>query len=353
MSKKPRIGRIFQRGTTWWIGYSINGVEKRESSKSDKQTVAEHLLKQRNAEIIAGHFHTAPPALVNELLDDLLHDYEVNGKSDEWVKLVNNVHLRPFFGHLRADQITTNTLNKYIAKRRKQGRKNATINRELSLLRRACNLGLRADPPKVTSVPRIQKLAENNIRKGFFEHAEYQRLLDALPEHLRPVLTFAYYTGCRRNEILSLQWKQIDLTNKMVRLEPGTTKNKDARLIPLTRDLAATLQTLHQQRELSCPWVFPYHGQRIHTFTTAWNNACTAAGLVDENGRHNKIFHDLRRTGVRNLVRAGVPELVAMRISGHRTRSVFDRYNIVNEEDLQMAAAQLHTYLDRHKQPSK
>ena len=345
MSKKPRIGRLYQRGTTWWIAYSVNGVEKRESTKSDKQGEAERLLKQRTAEIIAGRFHNTEPALVNELLDDLLQDYEVNAKSDEWVKLVNNVHLRPHFGHLRAHQITTTTINEYIAKRRALNRANATINRELSLLRRACNLGLRAEPPKVTRAPRITKLSENNVRKGFFEHHEYQALLAALPRHLKPIVTFAYYTGCRRNEILSLQWNQIDLAKNIVRLEPGTTKNGEARQIPLTADLTATLRILNEQRDNKCPWVFTYLGKRIHTFTSGWNNACTVAGLVDDKGRHSKLFHDLRRTGVRNLVRAGVPETVAMKISGHRTRSVFDRYNIVNEQDLTNAAERLSAYI--------
>ena len=85
----------------------------------------------------------------------------------------------------------------------------------------------------------------------------------------------------------------------------------------------------------------------MRSITTAWNNACKAAGFTDENGKHTLLFHDLRRSAIRNLVRAGVPERVATTISGHRTRAVFDRYNIVAEDDLTNAARQLETYLAR------
>ena len=114
--------------------------------------------------------------------------------------------------------------------------------------------------------------------------------------------------------------------------------------------MADVLLTLKQQKETrdalypNCEWVFAREGQPIRSFKTAWAGACLRAGLVDSGGEPAKLFHDLRRTGVRNLVRAGVPEVVSMRISGHNTRAVFDRYNIVSETDLTDAAEKL----DRH-----
>jgi integrase len=163
-----------------------------------------------------------------------------------------------------------------------------------------------------------------------------------------PVVTFAFYTGCRKGEILSLQWSQFDEQARMIRLEPGTTKNDEGRSVPLVNELFDLLVSLKRQRDESwprCPWIFTRAGTPIKDFRGAWDKACRAAKLVDGDGEPNALFHDLRRTGVRNLVRAGVPEAVAMRISGHKTRSVFDRYNIVNEADLKDAAAKLQKFL--------
>jgi integrase len=245
----------------------------------------------------------------------------------------------------------------YIALRQSKGIANSTINRELSLLRRAFNLARLSTPPRVASVPYIPMMEERNVRKGFFEDDQYHALLAELPEHLKPLLAFAYYTGCRRGEILGLQWVQVDLQQSVVRLEAGTTKNDEARILPLVPELQEILAERKQIRDLEyprCPWVFFNEGERIRSFKTAWAGACTRAGLVNEAGEPEKLFHDLRRTGVRNLVRAGVPETVAMRISGHKTRSVFDRYNITSEADLRDAAEKLaRHFAAKRKGPSK
>ena len=292
----------------------VRGLEVRESTKSTKQGVAERLLLQRHRELAAGTLTTEDAPLVRQLLDDLVQDYVINGKSSQWCKLIRDVHLNTFFGHLRADQVTTRVINQYISARRAKDIKNATINRELGLLHRAFTLAATADPPLVKSVPRISKLAEHNVRKGFFTQETFQRLLPHLPAHVRPIALFAYHTGCRRGEILKLQWRHVNLTDGIVRLEPGETKNRDGRTIPLTTELRETLASL--KTTSTTPYVFTYLGKPIRTITTAWNNACKASGFTDENGRHTLLFHDLRRSAIRNLVRAGVPERVATTISG-------------------------------------
>ena len=239
----------------------------------------------------------------------------------------------------------------------KKARKNGTINRELSLFRRAFTLGAEHDPPKVSTVPRIPLLEENNVRKGFFEHEDYSALLKTLPDELRAVLTFTYYTGCRKGEILGLQWSQVDLLQHVVRLEAGTTKNDEARLIPLAPELYEVLKmqkTIRDERYPNCLWVFFRDGEPILDFRGAWEEACNAARLWNaETKKPTKLFHDLRRTGVRNLVRAGVPEAVAMRISGHKTRSVFESYNIVTEADLKDAAQRLGQYISGKKRAAE
>ncbi len=171
---------------------------------------------------------------------------------------------------------------------------------------------------------------------------------------MRPVLTFAYYTGCRRGEILGLHWEQVDLSERIVRLEAGTTKNDEPRLLPLTNELFEVLsmqRSIRDAKHSGCPWVFfDESGRPIRCFRRSWETACEAAGLIGADGEANRLFHDLRRSGVRNLIRAGVPETVAMRISGHKTRSVFDRYNIVSERDLHEAARRLENYLAERAQ---
>jgi integrase len=192
--------------------------------------------------------------------------------------------------------------------------------------------------------PYIPMLKENNVRKGFFEHENFLSLHDALPSYLQGFVTFAYMTGWRISEIIGLKWSQVDLNQGSVRLEAGTTKNDDARTVFLDEELKAVFAGQAEARKKAgklVAYVFPGKDgfSRIRDIRGAWEAACNKAKI----GR--RLFHDLRGTAVRNMVRAGVPERVAMTISGHKTRSVFDRYNIVSEADLKLASQKQEEYL--------
>lgn len=347
---KPKLGRIFQRkwrrpdGTTellptlWIEWYDRAGKQHRASTGDTSIKKAEKMLKEKHGQEPVSH--TVAHTMVVELLDDLVADYVANGRSVEWAQIVAK-HLRDHFQYHRATKVDSMAIKEYVESRRAKDIAYSTINRELAFLRRAFNLGSATEPPKVARVPKIKSFKEDNVRKGFFEHGEYIAMKDALPDYLRPVLTFAYYTGCRKSEILGLQWSQVDLTARVIRLEPGTTKNKEGRVLALHGELYQTIAMQAQvRREMwsACPWLFCHEGQPIRDFRGAWDAACEATGVQ----RH---FHDLRRTGVRNLVRSGNSEAVAMRISGHKTRSVFDRYNIVDERDIHNAARRLDEYV--------
>jgi integrase len=194
-------------------------------------------------------------------------------------------------------------------------------------------------------VPRIPTLDEGEARSGFFEADQFERLCAELPEDVQDVARFAYWTGCRKSEILGLQWRQVDFGDGVVRLE--VTKSGEPRQIPLAATMRAILERRKAEHDAQwpwCPWVFCRDGKRIVNFYTSWKSACVRAKVDGA-----ALLHDLRRTGVRNLVRAGVPEKVAMLISGHKTRSVFDRYHIVQGDDLKDAMRKLEKHLKGEK----
>lgn len=328
------MGCIYRRNKTYWVKYYRNGKPYQESTHSDKKEVAKRLLQNREAEIAQGKLPGICFERVSfdELADDYLTDYRINVRSSIAKAERSIKHLKKEFGNLRAPAITTPMIKKYIEKRMESKMTNASINRELSALKRMYRLASRCTPPKVSHVPYMPMLKENNIRTGFFEHGEYLAVLKYLPEHMKPVARFAYSTGWRRGEILSLTWRQVDLQEGTVRLEPGQTKNDEGRTLYLEPELLDMLKDLFKRRLLGCPYVFHRKGRRITEFRKSWDSACEKAKVP------GKIFHDFRRTAVRNMVRAGIPERVAMMVSGHKTRSVFDRYNIVSREDLMEAA---------------
>jgi integrase len=360
------MGMLYKRGNVWWIKYYRNGKPFCESAKTKKKMVANELLKQREGEIADGKIPSIyfDKITFEELAKDYLTDYALKGnRSIDKAESIVKKHLTPYFRGMKARTISTACVKAYIAHRMGQGAKNATINRELSALKRMYNLGARCTPPKIALVPHIPMLRENNVRTGFFEYDAFEALRDTLSEYLRPVVTFACFTGWRISETLGLKWSQVDLKAKTIRLESDQSKNKEGRelsfeLFPTLRDL---FDNQWKNRRLGCPYVFHREGIRIKNFHGAWNKACRELGLgygYKKNPKYvarwekkgltvGPYIHDFRRTAVRNMVRAGVPERVAMGISGHKTRAVFDRYNIVSQEDLKEAGAKIEAYSER------
>lgn len=223
-----------------------------------------------------------------------------------------------------------------------------TINRELAVLRRAFRLAVKSK--RLLFRPDIELLPEDNARQGFFERVEFEAVRENLPAHLRPLVTFAYYTGWRRNEILSLEWRQVDFEHGIVKLEPSMTKTKRGRQFhfepidelknALTGQKAEAERVSKARGKIVSTVFFHPDGRRIKYFRQSWADACTAAGCP------GRVLHDFRRTAVRNLVRLDVPDTVAMRITGHKTRSVFDRYDISSEADFREASEKLNALAD-------
>ena len=340
------MGMIYKRGKVWWIKYHRNGKAFRESSKSTKKMVAERLLKRREGDIAQGKIPGIQFEKVSfdDLAKEYIKDYRINQKKSLLRAEISVNHLKKHFEGMKVPNISSPMINSYIEKRLSDKATNATINRELAALKRMFNIGAKQTPPVVDRVPYIPLLKENNARKGFFEHREFLALRDALPPFLKGFVTFAYIVGWRVSEISGLAWNQVDRNQGIVRLEVGETKNDEARTVYLDDELKEIFNHQWQLRKTSkklLPYVFLNRNgtDKIKRFEKTWKTACKDAGIGI------RLFHDFRRTAVRNMVRSGVPERVAMMISGHKTRSVFDRYNIVNDHDLKLAAKLQAAYL--------
>jgi len=303
----------------------------------------------------------------------VIDDFVANKKqSEDVVRRRIRLHLLPYFAGRRLIGITSADVTAYVAKRQKdfivkrkarvvkladgteqtipEERKSvssAEINRELQVLKRVFSLAIQSG--RIAMKPAFKMLREAPARSGFFEPEQHRSVLSHLPTELQSVITFAYITGWRvYSEVLPLQWRQVDFDAGEIRLDAGTTKNGEGRVFPMTVELRTVLKARQAEHErvkkagFIVPQVFfrevadgrggdkkPYE---IVSLNKAWQRACRLAGCP------GRIPHDLRRTAVRNLVRAGIPERVAMELTGHKTRSVFERYNITSVGDLRDAA---------------
>ncbi len=343
------MGRVFQpmyknkrgkwkRAATWWIAHYHNGRELRESTGSTNKNDARRLLRDKLAASTNGTLITgsAQRLRFGDLVEKLYLDYKRNSRRS--IDRVQDAvsHLEDFFAEYRASDISDEAIERYVDRRIDvHCVAVATVKYELAMLKRMFVLSCKLIPVR----PIFPTLRLDNIRKGFFEEAEFLKLMGQIDLDLQPVMEFAYLTGWRiKSEILPLKWGiNVDFVAGEVRLEPGTTKNGDGRIFPFSvlPELAAMLerqryhtQQLEKEMHKIIPWVFHRQGIRIRDFRGAWRKAVKAAGIP------GKIPHDFRRTAVRNLERAGVPRSVAMKLMGHKTESVYRRYAIVAKQDL-------------------
>jgi integrase len=202
----------------------------------------------------------------------------------------------------------------------------STVNREVACLNAALNMAVRHRKLNANPVAILRPLAENNVRMRLLTDEEYSKLVTCCPDYLRPIVILAFHSGMRKSEIVFLTWDEVDLAKGFIRLSADRTKTKVARSIPLHPDVKSLL------RRIPCPLhtdrVFLRHGEPIDDFSKAFQAACHRAELEDF------TFHDLRHCALNRLRLAGKDFFKIMAISGHKTMSVFKRYNLVTEDEL-------------------
>ena len=406
-SRTRGTGSIYLRGRMQWLQFYRDGLCVQESSKSTDRKVAEKLLIKRLGEI-ANNTYVSPKirkVRVSELAEAWLADCRIRGsrslsdQNSRWKR-----RLQPFFGVKQACAVTTSMLTRYIESRQQAEAASATINRELSDLRRMFRFGLTSTPQTVRPeyIPTFNLLDESgNVRRGFIEEPSYRALVAAMPGPdflwLRTLLEIGRSFGWRKAELLGLRVSQVDMLDRSIVLYSGTTKNKKPRKVIMTEAIFNLLGECIQGKQ-SQDFVFTRAPQTkagagkmdtrptpVREFRNQWHRLCCRAGLgwmvhracydeaVKELGKDNLqlsdlamvkrrcprceekvkwsdrryvglLFHDLRRSAVREMVRGGTGEKKAMSVTGHKTTSTFRRYDITDERDLRDTAKQIENH---------
>jgi integrase len=369
MSRTRGQGSVFQRYSTdensgdkvlrspnWYVSYyDARGRQVEESAGTASKTRAERLLRRRLEAVSRGENPGEVRGLKYEDMRSLLiADYtdkqfkSLKTLADGTETIWNLKPLDEFFSGMRVLAIGHH-LDGFVDKRREAGVAGGTINRSLQLLSRMFHLlkqRKRLDVP----IPYFPKQKENPPREGFVEDRDFRSLLSALPRDLHPLALFCYYTGVRYGEAVSIRWTQVNLERREITLGAAQTKNGEPRIAPLTDELASMLGKMFR----SSGTVFS-----VRNFRKEWEKACVKIGLgawtckacettsprmhCPKCKKRRRCtysglkFHDFRRSAVRNLADIGVQEKVVMSISGHKTRAIYDRYNIVSTRQVHEA----------------
>jgi len=335
----PRCGFKLRKasGKAYWIEYYMNGRRKRERIGPNKKAAEQRLrevLKLRTEE----RFIDKDPAArltLGELSKWYLALPEVKAKDsynrDEYFV----GHLKRLLGEgVKIKDITPGKMEGYQKTRLAEPSpihpgKTITpceVNKEVTALKVILNRAVKHGRLKLNPIALVKRLPENNIRQRILTPGEFKALVDASEAHLQPIIQMAYHMGMRKDEIIRLTWSEVDLRKGFIRLPAERTKTDSPRVIPLHPEVKATLEKL--PRPIHTDRVFLRYGQPFDEIKHSFQSACEKATIEDF------TFHDLRHCALNNLRKAGNDFFQIMAMSGHKTISVFKRYNLVTEEEL-------------------
>jgi integrase len=345
MNRERGTGSLRRRGGIWWARYHHGGKLIEESTGERDERKARTVLRQKVKAADTPQF-LAPQARKLGFEDlMLLVQRDAARKGNRTAAKTGYLveHLAETFAGWPALAITTDAVDTYADRRLAAGAQAATVNRELAQLRRGFRLAVQKG--MLPTMPHVTVRPEDNARQGFIDPAEFEAFLDELRQRdavVADVAECAFFTCLRRGNVLALIWPLFVLDVEAghvvagtLRLPGAAMKNKRPLTLPLTGRLLALIDRRWHDRVPTCDHVFHRDGIRVLRFDKPW---CAAAAAI---GRPGLLLHDLRRSGARALRRAGVAEDVIMKLGGWRTRSMFSRYNIVDESDLADAQTKL------------
>jgi integrase len=345
-------GQLSLIGKVWHARYyDAAGIRRSESTGFEDEQKALRFLNKRTGQVAAGQ-NVEPKKNVGAIAKSYFTHLEVKSAAVDqglpaptqaWQARTKKrnyrqqlrrweLHLKDHF--VAARKVLSNHLDEYITARRREGAKDPTIQRELSLLQKMLNHS------NVHDLPKFPRLAESLPRQGFAEDDQFEQLRDHIEDAgVCGIVSIAFRYGFRKEELQNMLCRQVNFAERSLSLYQGTTKNSLPRKVVLD---SASLEEIREAAKGKGPddYVFTWttgnkKGKRIRDFRECWNKACEAAELPQ------LLFHDLRRSAVRRMVRRGVPPLVARRISGHLTDAIFQRYDITSDQDLAEAAEKI------------
>jgi integrase len=380
-------GRIYLRGESFWVCYYLRGVQYREPVKdkdgknTSDPTIAEKFLRNRLKEVhadeVGARTFVTPQSrrlTIHDLLESLKGDFQLRGKASAQ----NLSHLKKAdadFGQYLAVSLTPEKIDDYKKQRLADGDKPASINRPLQVVRQAYRLAMKRET--ISRMPYIGLLSESgNAREGFFSQPELRAVLEHLPTNLRDYVAFCGAIGMRKNEAACLTWSMLH--DDELQIPGDITKNRESRTLPISGQLVEIIDRRKAARRIEdngtvrmAEFIFHWNGgQQIREFRKSWARACckakqgvmrcpkcaregeelTCPNCEVATKYHGRIFHDLRRSAVRAMVKAGVSTQIAKRWSGHKSDDVFHRYSILTTDDLREAQQRTENYREAEEQ---
>jgi integrase len=354
--------RIYGTGSVQLVGriwhilyYDAAGIRRHESARTEDEAKAHRFLDKRKAQVAAGQ-NVEPKKNVGAIAKAYFSHLEVKSAAVDqglpaptqaWQAKTKKrnfrlqrrrweLHLEDHFAGGAQGPVKPPGRIHHLPPQRRA--KDPTIQRELSLLQKMLNHS------DVRDLPKFPRLSESLPRQGFVEDAQFEQPRDhILDGGVRGMASLAFRYGFRKEELQNLLCRQVNFTERSLHLYQGTTKNSQPRKVVLDSECLEDLKEVAKGKgpdDYMFTWTTGNKkGKRIRDFRESWDMACEAAKLP------GLLFHDLRRSAVRRMVRRGVKTLVARRISGHLTDAIFQRYDITSDQDLADAAEKIGTQL--------